>query len=456
MSARLDRASPIDAPIAGDAPPISRDEGLALFREALQGGNGPPIIGPILLAVSGGPDSMAMLWLALCNRIELDRAGINLHVATVDHGLREASRMEAEMVADVCGTFALPHRILCWTGAKPGSNRQGAARQARYRLLEEAANSLGAAAILTAHHQDDQFETHVLAMERRSGDRGLAGMRARRALAPALDLIRPFLGMPARRMRQTAVVSGLPFFDDPSNRDERYDRVRIRHALADMGEDARAGRQARIAQHRDAARQADAIVAKALEAACAEVDAFGRVFLHREPLFACPGDIRATILGRIVTAVAGAEHAPEWAALIRLDQLLGRVGARAATLGGVRVEPGERLVFAREFGRAGPQPVSFDDSAPSVLFDRRFTVSRELGDAPNSGREEGAWLEPLGVLERGNAAERTMPILIGRDGVPLAVPDVVARKVPEVSGRLRLVSRVAWRLRADLPRDEMA
>ncbi|KQT55159.1 MULTISPECIES: tRNA lysidine(34) synthetase TilS [unclassified Aureimonas] len=436
----------------GDARPIALEEALALWVRAFRCASHPPITGPVVLAVSGGPDSMAMLWLAAENKVELSRLGIELHVATIDHGLREAAIHEAEEVARVCGALGLPHRTLRWEGEKPASNLQGAARRARYRLLEAAAEAVGAAAVLTAHHQDDQIETHLLARGRHAGDRGLAAMRPRRALAPGLDLLRPFLALPGRRMRLTAEASGLPFFDDPSNDDDRFDRVRLRGRVRSMGEGERTGRMAEIAGHRRATDRADQLVAEVLKESLASVDDFGRVRLEAERFRDRPFDVCAETLGRVLAAVSGGEHMPERAALERLCRELARTGAGALTLGGVRVEPGPTLVFAREYGRTGPSIVPFNRQKARALFDGRFDVSLGEGGGLGEPGLEGAHLVPFGRLGRGNAAERTLPILMGEGETVLAAPALLADKLPDVSRRLVIAGRVSWRLWADLPR----
>lgn len=439
------------------AEPLSAGDGLASLTRALGPDTGRTIVGPVLLAVSGGPDSIAMLHLAAINRRDLGRLGLFLHVATVDHGLREAGASEARAVARTCEGLGLPHRILTWTGPKPSSNRQCTARSARYRLLADAAATIGACAILTAHHQDDQIETHGLARARHAGDRGLAGMRVRRALAPGLDLVRPFLDVPGRRLRGTAQASGLPVFDDPSNDDERYDRVRLRRRLASLGADDRAGLIDAIARHRAAADAVDRRIADALGGADgAAVDGSGTVRLPDRRWRDLDGPVRAELFGRILVAVGGAEHAPPRAALERLAERMARPGATAATLGGVRVEPGPVVVFARDYGRTGPAPVAFDPAGPGQLFDGRFLVS--LDDATVSpGALRGALrLVPFGALGRGFRADRTLPVLVGETGAPVAVPDRLSDKLPETSGRLFMASRVDWRMWADLPRDDGA
>jgi tRNA(Ile)-lysidine synthase len=181
------------------------------------------------IAVSGGPDSLALLLLAAAARPG------QVEAATVDHALRPESRLEAEAVAALCGQLAVPHRILTvgWT-EKPESAIQERARAERYRLLAQWAQERGLDAVVTAHHLDDQAETLVMRLARGAGVRGLAGMR-RAAVVPGSDvsLLRPLLGWRRADLAQICSASGVQPAIDPSNEDEQFERVRVRRALGD-------------------------------------------------------------------------------------------------------------------------------------------------------------------------------------------------------------------------------
>ncbi|KQT54335.1 hypothetical protein ASG43_01625 [Aureimonas sp. Leaf454] len=396
---------------------------------------------------------MALLSLALDIRGEVGRQGVEFHVATVDHGLRTASREEAAGVGRVARDCGLPHDILSWTGAKPVSNLQEAARQARYALLEAHARRIGASRVVVAHHEDDQIETHLLARLRRAGDRGLAGMRARRELGPGVALLRPFLDLPGAMLRATGGARELPFVEDPSNRDERFLRVRLRREAAGFGRQERERILAAMSEHGARRDAADLRVALALFhgelGMAARVDGYGAVRLAASRIAGLASDVRADLLARVLTAVSGLEHAPERAALERLPAVPVDVGPTAATLGGVRVENGDDVVFSREYGRRGPEAVDLTGSNGAVVFDRRFNVSLER-EGPFGSTDGGGRLVAFGSLGLGNTRERTMPVLVDGAGRVLAVPDILARKVPDAA-RLPLTSRVAARLAADLP-----
>lgn len=177
------------------------------------------------LAVSGGPDSLALLVLAaaaLPGRVA---------VATVDHGLRPESGAEADMVAAVCRERDVPHETIAVSLAS--GNLQDRARKARYAALEKWCLRCGLGALATGHQRDDQAETLVMRLNRGSGLAGLAGVRAR-GIVPGgdLPLLRPLLGWSRQDLASVVAAAGLAPASDSSNDDERFDRVRIRRALA--------------------------------------------------------------------------------------------------------------------------------------------------------------------------------------------------------------------------------
>ncbi|MGE4324332.1 MAG: tRNA lysidine(34) synthetase TilS [Sphingobium sp.] len=207
MRARTDPVRPPDALPAGFASSV----------QALVGRDPSCLFG---VAVSGGPDSMALLHLA----------GIafpgRVAAATVDHGLRPASAGEAAMVAQWCAAHAVPHATLV-PGARPTGNIQAWGRAQRYALLGRWRLERGIDWIMTAHHADDQVETVMMRLNRGAGVGGLAGVRAR-----AGHVVRPLLRWGKAQLLAYARHHHLPFVQDPSNADPRFDRATLRTALA--------------------------------------------------------------------------------------------------------------------------------------------------------------------------------------------------------------------------------
>ena len=178
----------------------------------------------LLLAVSGGPDSVAMMQLACC------AGGFRLSSATVNHGLRAEASSEAQHVASLAAQLNIPHAILEWQGEKPKSRLQELARKARYELLFAHAHEIGATHVLTAHTLDDQAETILFRMIRGSGITGLVGMRDHVHHENIIHS-RPLLGIKKERLVATCLAHNLVYTDDASNSDTKFARVRIRKIM---------------------------------------------------------------------------------------------------------------------------------------------------------------------------------------------------------------------------------
>jgi tRNA(Ile)-lysidine synthase len=319
------------------ARPIDAAEAQALFAPFRSGMTG------VLLAVSGGPDSMALMALAAC----LENPS-PLAVATVDHGLRPGSAAEAALVAEAAAALGLPHKTLAWTGPKPATGLQEAARAARYALLAAEARRLGFSHVATAHHADDQAETVLMRLAAGSGIAGLAGMRAQ-SERDGLALLRPLLGIDKARLVATCAARGLPFVRDPSNADPRYGRTRARATLEALsGEGLSAPRLARLAAR---AARADEALLQMTERALAEAG------LHRtgcvaqadwRRLAGQPEEIRLRALGALVRDAPGDGHPLR---LERLEGLLAAVDAAAAQGMRLRRSIGGKIATLQSGGR---------------------------------------------------------------------------------------------------------
>jgi tRNA(Ile)-lysidine synthase len=221
-------------PVADTASPLSDADAAALFADLTDSAG-------LIAAVSGGPDSTALLVLLARWRRQLARPP-KLLTVTIDHGLRLEARAEANAVKRLARHLDVPHKTVRWRGTKPTTGLQEAARMTRYRLLAQAACAARASHVLTAHTQDDQAETVLFRMARGSGLSGLSGM-ARSAPLPAcvaaksvgarrsIALVRPFLHIPKARLIATLRARGITFAEDPSNRDPRFTRPRLREVM---------------------------------------------------------------------------------------------------------------------------------------------------------------------------------------------------------------------------------
>ena len=396
--------------------PVSASEAAALFADLSKAR-------VLILGVSGGPDSTALLWLAARWRARR-KHGPTLIAVTVDHGLRPESAREALGVKRFAQKLGVAHRTLRWNGRKPASGIQQAAREARYRLLADAARKGGARHILTAHTLDDQAETVLFRLARGSGIAGLRGMlregplpvlggtpsphspsktgvnaltagegggggasasakfrnKSPSGLAPLghlphkggggtesaarsdLLLVRPLLEIPKSRLLATLAAAKIPFADDPSNRDPRFTRPRLRElmpGLAAEGLDAR-----RLSSFARRMARADQAIERAVDEAQARlwVSAAGSIVFG--PGFAeLPPEILLRLLGRAVAQV-GNEGPVELGKLEALHTALtaamaqkGRSARFRRTLAGALVTlAGEITVERAPARRSGVKP----------------------------------------------------------------------------------------------------
>jgi tRNA(Ile)-lysidine synthase len=311
----------------------------------------------VAVAVSGGRDSLALAVLA--HDWAAARGG-RVVALIVDHGLRAGSDREAASTCDLLGRLGIEAVVLRWVGEKPKSGLQAAARTERYRLLQGECRRRGILHLLLAHHVDDQVETVTMRAARGSGPDGLAGMAAvveRRDVR----LLRPLLAVPRSRLTATLVTRGIDWIDDPSNADLRFERARLRAAPAapspPVGESSlRAARERRLAE-------------AAVETL--EFDQAGAAAIDRVAFCRLAAEVQAGLLGRVVLAVGGRDHAPRRERADRAARRLaapvvrGKSGkAQDFTLSACRLmlrqaPAGQRLrwIVWPENGRNGRQPL---------------------------------------------------------------------------------------------------
>ncbi|MEZ5817263.1 MAG: tRNA lysidine(34) synthetase TilS [Hyphomicrobiaceae bacterium] len=434
--------------MTGEDAPIGTDERDTLLAPLLDC----PVL---VLAVSGGPDSTALLHLVAGWWLDRKRDMASVLAVTVDHGLRAGSAQEAADVARQAGILGVPHRISRWEGPAPASGLQAAARAARYRLLALAALDASAATgppatILTAHTADDQAETFLMRLARGSGVDGLSAIPARTAITlplasgehASIPVLRPFLSVGRGRLLATLAVAGIPYSDDPSNRDTRFERVRVREALEVL---ARLG-VTREALARSAARLR--LARSALEQAANDVEAkavrhvWGVVHeIDRSALCSVPFETAVRIVRRVLAHAGGSARPAELGAVeeavtrLRTDSTVS-----AFTIGGCIVDARPArdaetrfLRIYREPDRDGGLPRMSVAPGQAAIWDARFRVS------------VGAWhgtavdVGPLG-------SDWSRLITEFPDLSRLALPSAAARGIPAFreAGRLLAVPWLAW------------
>jgi tRNA(Ile)-lysidine synthase len=393
----------------------SLDDRFAARMGRLLGPDFPEAIG---LAVSGGADSMAMLALA---HGWARHMGVALRVATVDHGLREASADEVATVARECAALGHPHETLNWRWDGQG-NLQDAARRARLTLIGTWCRGLSH--VLFAHTRDDVAETFLMRLERGSGVDGLSAMEARRwvATGPGAGFwqVRPLLEERRAELRHYADTLRLPYSDDPSNEDTRFGRARVRRAMAGLGlnVDALADTAARMRRAREAleARMASVAAEIAREGRASGLPV-GTVEIGRDGLAETERETQLRLLARAIGWVAGGEYPPRAAPLEdTLDRALG--GAGSTLQGAQTVVAKETIHVIRE-----PQAVA--------------GLSVPAGGAPWDGRWHLSGPEIDGLTVRALGEDGWRQIGEKPGGAP---PHALALSLPAVFDGPRLVA----------------
>lgn len=321
MTASIPKLHHLDDPFLDeeshvDSMPLTAEEALALFRGAL--GNDPCT--GLLLAVSGGPDSMALMGLAGAARAFLPP----IAVATVDHGLRPEAAHEAEAVADFAKEIGIAHCTLLWKDRPSAPVSQDAARKGRYALLMGHARAIEASHLVTAHTLDDQAETVLLRMASGTGTGGLGAMRpnVRRG---AIGHIRPFLEIPKSRITATCARNGWLYAQDPSNEDQRFARVRLRALMPLLAHEgltperlgtlaARARRTEDAVEHVARRTFDDAVQHRAKDG--------GALRLKADPFYTEPFEIALRMLRRAMFAIAGEDQSEAQIPLAKLEVML--------------------------------------------------------------------------------------------------------------------------------------
>ena len=258
----------------------------------------------ILLAVSGGGDSMA---LAAAAAFEAPKLGLVPAAVIVDHGLQQGSDQVAAKAAATCEQLGLAPVIITRVQVEnDGEGLEAAARAARYKAIEKVRIELGAELVLLAHNLEDQAETVLLGLARGSGLSSISGMDG---FDPARNLGRPFLNLQREALRKSCSDQGISYWDDPHNQDVKFLRVRVRNLLAELEETLGPGFAKALSRTASLAADADEVIT----ALAAQLSSEAKV----------QGSARE--IGYQVEALAKADKAVRTKALLMISQ---RAGAR--------------------------------------------------------------------------------------------------------------------------------
>lgn len=346
---------------------------------------------PLAVAVSGGPDSMALLLLAAD---EARRSGRSLHALTVDHGLRAEAGTEALQVGGWARALGVAHTVLTHSGDTPRASVQAAARSIRYRLMAEWCATHNMAALLVAHTREDQAETFLLRLARGSGVDGLSAMAAD-TRRNDMRILRPLLDVPRDALHAVLATAGQAYITDPSNADARHARVRMR-ALAPVleAEGLTAQRLADTAARMMTAREALDGWTSAHLARAVTFHKCGYGTADLAALLDAPDEIRLRAASKLIMAITGNAYPPRLHHTRALVVRLGDASFNGATLGGARlVRRGDTLMVFRE-ARAIAPAVRRARHLP-LLWDGRFEVGTH-DMAPNKAPVADVTIAPLG------------------------------------------------------------
>ena len=302
-----------------------------------------------------------------------------LSVLTVDHGLRAASAQEAAQVAAWAAQAGLHHVTLNWTSAKPQSGIQARARAARYDLMSSWCRDHGAAVLLTAHTLEDQAETVLMRMARTTSLDSLAGI-PRFGHWHTTELFRPLLAEKRLELRAYLASLDQTWIDDPSNEDDRFERVRIRKAmpvLAQLGitAEALAGLAGRATE---AVRVLRGATDDWVKLYVRQFDT-GHCIIPLSAFLDQTAAVQTRILGGLISRY-GSGKIPEPSELESMAAWAATGGNRRTLGGAIVARRKNHLLIGREPGRINPAAVPVPKSGV-VLWDDRFEIHAEAGSS---------------------------------------------------------------------------
>ncbi|WP_299347394.1 tRNA lysidine(34) synthetase TilS [uncultured Maritalea sp.] len=327
------------------------------------------------LAVSGGADSLALM-LLVARWCELQDTPPKVVVFSVDHGLREAAKLETKFVATVAEDLGFDVQILVGQIDNPQSRLQEKARALRYGLIGNAMEELGINCLLTGHHSDDQAETVMMRLSRGSGVSGLGGM-AKISVREGLFVFRPLLDVTHLQLEAFVRANDLTPVDDPSNTDAHFERVRWRSFMPKMVEAGLSANMIGLSAKR--LRRADQALNELTEQLYEDqfvIDPFGCLFFDLSALIKQPTEIGIRLLARALDDAGGATQMPTLSQVETLYEHLqaGIFGFKGLTLGGCGITLKDGIVqIFREAGRLRNESMSLV-AGSSVRWDNRFQI----------------------------------------------------------------------------------
>jgi tRNA(Ile)-lysidine synthase len=376
----------------------------------------------LALAVSGGADSVGLMLLA-----SRWKGPVQFTVLTLDHGLRANSRGEALKVVKWARSLGFDAHRLTWRAAKPVRGLQSRAREARYRLFAQWCAQHDAEGVVTAHTLDDQAETFLMRLARGSGVDGLSAM-AGATVIYGVRVLRPLLDIRRVELRQFLEAEKQEFFDDPSNADTGFERVRIRQtkeALRKAGVSFE--HLAMAARRMGRAREALERSTERLQDHCVTFENEGHAIVDLTPFLAAPEEIRLRLLARLFARMGGSSHRPRLAEIERFGAWLEEGKQQARTLGGCRVKRRrDSFIIGRESGRMTKTAITVRPGE-THLFDDRFKVRLHARKGESMTLVALGQAKSRGTVKRPkNLPEfvfRTLPALVAGEEIAL-VPHI--------------------------------
>lgn len=292
----------------------------------------------LAVAVSGGVDSVCLLcWLA-----DMGLHPIALHV---NHGLRDVAAAEAQYVQDLCAARGVECHVFEWTGDKPTTGLEAAARGARYKMMTDFCRENNVDALLVAHQADDQIETFLMNLGRGSGLSGLAAMRPV-TTRDGVKIVRPLLNVWRRELKQYCDDNGIKYCTDAMNSDAKYTRVRIRQNRHLMADALGISDERILLAINNLNRVRDAIETNVADLVATVKNGRRAVFLDSF-LFDQDDNIRLKFIGTLIQQIGGDNYQPRLNSLRRALSYLG--GDCKFTLGHCTVRRlGNRILIVPE------------------------------------------------------------------------------------------------------------